>query len=191
MGDAAMIIRCSYCNKCLNDTEYKILSRKNKGKGKRRTVAIHTYNSKDSDIQELKTMKSGEKHQWLKLHRDEILEYLEENGDAETRRHYGINRLDILQNMEKWNIPYQKTMTKTEILESKIITLESEIKSLKKQIPQAISKLSPEDQVKLLTFQLSQAVSKLTGKSNSQELNISNMYKIDTNGKMAKLNNQE
>jgi len=118
-------------------------------------------------------MSGGEKHLWLKNHRDEILEYLEQNGDNETRRHYGIARLDILQDIEKWNIPYHKTITKNDILEAKISSFESEIRDLKSKLPSALSKLSPEEQVKLLTFQLSDAVSRLQNtRQSSEELRI-------------------
>jgi len=179
-----MIVKCSYCNRCLNDTEYQILNRK--VRTKQRAPTPKTYTAEDSDIAELRTMSGGEKHLWLRNHRDEILEYLEQNGDSETRRHYGIARLNILQDFEKWNIPYQKTMTKTEILESTINSLHDEIRILKSKIPQAISKLPAEDQVKLLTFQLSEAVSKLESKASSDELlNIRNLYSTNPDGTLS------
>jgi hypothetical protein len=180
----SMIIRCSYCNRCLNETEYTILNRKVRTGTKRKLNSFHKYNAKDSDIKELQTMSGGEKHLWLRNHRDEILEYLEQNGDNETRRHYGIARLDILQYIEKWNIPYSKTITKNEILESTIRILESEIRDLKSKLPSAISKLSPEEQVKLLTFQLSDAVSRLQNTTHAnKQLRIDQLYNIDNSGK--------
>jgi hypothetical protein len=152
-----MIVKCSYCNRCLNDTEYQILNRK--VRTKQRAPTPKTYTAEDSDIAELRT---------------------------ETRRHYGIARLNILQDFEKWNIPYQKTMTKTEILESTINSLHDEIRILKSKIPQAISKLPAEDQVKLLTFQLSEAVSKLESKASSDELlNIRNLYSTNPDGTLS------
>lgn len=180
-----MIIKCGYCHRCLSENEYQVLDRKTR-LSKKRAAQPKKYNAKDSDIEELRTMKSGEKHTWLKTHRSEILEYLDDHGDAETRRHYGIARLDILPSVENWEESHNtKQMSKIEILQSTIISLHQEIKLLKSQLPQAIATLPTEEQVKLLTFQLSQAVSKLNSKSTSQELNLSDMYKINADGKPA------
>lgn len=178
-----MIVQCSYCNRCLNEAEYKILDRKVRTPTKRRPIAVHKYTASDSDIEELRTMRAGEKHLWLKNHRDEVLDYLTHNGDAETRRHFGINHLDILPEIENWNIPYRETIKKTAILETRIRYLEDEIKELNSKTPQAIAKLSPEEQVKLLTFQLSEAVSRLQIKKHSEkQLRIDEMYRLNTDG---------
>lgn len=176
-----IIIKCSYCNRFLSEGEYQIVKRKSKSRTKRRITGIHKYNASDSDIPELRTMKSGEKHLWLKNHRDEVLYYLEQHGDAETRRHFGIHRLDILQNIEQLNAPNPPTITKIEILEAKIHTYKQEIKKLTARLPHNIAKLTPEDQVKLLTFQLAEAVSRLHSKTHSEELRIDNLYKVDDN----------
>lgn len=128
-------------------------------------------------------MKSGEKHLWLETHRSEILQYLDDHGDDETRRHYGIARLDILPSIENWEENHtRKEIDKIDVLQSTIISLHQEIRLLKSQLPNAIATLPVENQVKLLTFQLSQAVSKLNNKSSSNELNISDMYKINSDG---------
>jgi hypothetical protein len=168
-----VIIKCSYCGHFLSEKEFKIVDHKVRIP-KRKPVAAHKYHAADSDIEELRTMKSGEKHLWLKYHVMEVLYYLDENGDAETRRHYGISSLDLLEEMGHWDwvLPLRKTITKTEMLEAKIRLCEQEIGELRKQIPSAIAKLSPEEQIKLLTFQLSQAVSKLHIKENRDELRI-------------------
>jgi len=53
---------------------------------------MQKVHSIDSDITELHHLKGGPKQMWLRLHRDEILEYLDVHGEVETRRHYALAR---------------------------------------------------------------------------------------------------
>lgn len=172
-----MAIKCNYCGRYLSESELTLVKRKTPVSHKRRKTAIEIYHSSDSDIPELQTMKAGQKHQWLKLHKQEVEAYLEENGDAETRRHFGISRLDILPMMHSWqNITYKQEISdsdlKLNILQEEISLLKSEISDLLKRLPETIDKLPVEAQVKLYTFKLSEAVSKLQISTASEQLNI-------------------
>lgn len=183
-----MIIKCGYCHKCLSDNEYQVLARKTRT-SKKRQPSPKIYHPSDSDIPELKTMRAGEKHQWLKLHRDIVTTYYQDNGDAETRKHFGISRLDILPELTNWLImDYKPQLSDSEIkikiLEEKNKLLYSEIAMLRSQLPDVIAHLSIEEQIKIYTFKLSEAVRELKISTASEKLNLNDMYTQEPNNKI-------
>ena len=176
-GEPAMIIRCSYCNRCLNEKEYQVLERKVRTSRKRRPTVIRQYHPEDSDIEELRTLKSGARQLWFRAHRAEIIEYLEKNGDEETRRHFGIKGFSVLANIQNYPSNNNWEYPTIELLKSKIATLESEIRTLRTQLPAAIASLPIEEQVKLYTFKLAEAVQQLKSQPRP-ELLLENLIKV-------------
>jgi len=183
-----MIVKCGYCGRCLSEKEYLVLNRKVRV-SKKRKKTCQIFHPSDSDISEIKSLTGGEKHQWLKIHKMEILQYLEENGDAESRRHYGISRIDILPGIEDWQCQDDKKefsdlKLKINILESKNNSLHSQVAMMRALMPDSIEKLSPEEQVKILTFKLYEAVSKLKITRSAADLNLSDMFDLKSDGKI-------
>jgi len=96
--------------------------------------------STDSDIVELWGLKGGQKAMYLREHREEILDYLQAHGEVETRRRYGVSRLDVISEVEKnWDFaarhkgitPTEKLKLEMAIQAEDIIDLKKEIKELK------------------------------------------------------------
>jgi hypothetical protein len=53
----------------------------------------------DSDIEELRTLRAGEKRMWLMVHKKEVEDYVDTHDDADCRRHFGITRHDVLSSL--------------------------------------------------------------------------------------------
>ena len=51
---------------------------------------MQRIHSIDSEIPELHGLKGGQKRMWLKIHRDEVMQYLGEHGEDATRRRYAL-----------------------------------------------------------------------------------------------------
>jgi hypothetical protein len=111
-------------------------------RGRPRTKRSYTpkFKATDSDIPELRELKGGSKALWLNLHRDEVLDYLETHGDAETRRFFGLtthNSLDDLktrwffESRHKSVSPIDRLRLDVEIVASDNANLRKEIRQLK------------------------------------------------------------
>lgn len=92
--------------------------------------------STDSDIEELRGMPGNKKGFWLNTHREEVLSYLEEHGDIETRRHFGIAKAETLDNLKsRWFVGERnKEFTHKDALEGRMLVLEIAIEDLHKEI---------------------------------------------------------
>jgi len=94
--------------------------------------------STDSDIPELHGMNGGRKAFYLRAHSAEILDYLQEHGEVETRRHYGINRDDVIKEIEEhWGLNERnKPLSANAKLRLQMNIMEADIKDLKSELHQ-------------------------------------------------------
>jgi hypothetical protein len=154
-GVAMSAYRCIYCNNWLSEKEIVETIRKVRlPKRVNRAHALQTFKASDSDIPELKDgLCSTGKHNWLIDHREEILAYREEYGEAEARRHYGVAQLDGLQVLEtvsserkgsntraiefnagESHIRLTGQLTDKQLLEIKVKVLEDEVHDLRRKL---------------------------------------------------------
>jgi len=107
--------------------------------------------STDSNITELHNLKGGSKSMWLRIHRQEILEFKDRYGQEAAMRRYGITRGDVLEGLvlrgrnrkgssqviDSPNIPdllFKKPIERHELgyLKEDISSLRAEVRELKR-----------------------------------------------------------
>jgi hypothetical protein len=94
------------------------------------------YHASDADIPELRTLRAGEKAMWLNVHREEVLAYLAEHGDAETRRHYGLTNHSVLEELSKrWDAEAKhKKLSEAGYLRAEVAILAEDNSNLRAEI---------------------------------------------------------
>ena len=133
------VIRCNYCRRYLDESERTEQPRK--VRQSKKNVGIQKFKSTDSDYKELWNMNGADKHNWIIEHRDEIVRFMEEYGDASARHHFGISATDLLQYLPEapdnsWRNELLKQGAESKTLRASIKLLEDEIKDLRKTIKQ-------------------------------------------------------
>ncbi len=91
------------------------------------------------DKKELRDLRGGEKRMWLRIHRDEVLEYLEDHGEEATKEKYHLKHdtLDRVIRPEGGNYPrftrYDRLEMKVNMAKAKVDDLTGEVRELKEQ----------------------------------------------------------
>lgn len=101
--------------------------------------------STDSPIEELRGLRGGAKNLWIRCHKEEILNYCTRFGEERCRRHFGLNRDNILPELEHRPVKDKTTdilqedfrfkrveYGEYEILHQDVIALRNEVLELKR-----------------------------------------------------------
>ena len=154
--------------------------------------------SSDSEIPELHGLKGGEKRMWLKIHRDEVLQYLDEHGEEATRRRYALARDYLLSELQQRDSYHPgpddgiriKPVDRNEFeyLHSQVIELRHEVSELKRLFSMFSDNVSLSLAKKFIAPMLSAAIDvgpgmDLIKDKDSDPLNVqNNMLKINSGG---------